>query len=566
MNPRQITEITNIFCISDLPSVFSGNGIGFLDPHERFFRTGGDRGYPTSAYLWDLNEDGESIRNIQDQFLPYFQSLFGVTQETFGRGFYDGTMFRFPLRLEGMQSDLCETKYNPQKVRELFRSLETDGHIMLLFLKSLECIEVYEKTSNKGNPTKILSICIAEALRRSVQKKRLQLISDIKKQCNGNISYPTSVTYPLNVELQRYQSTELQSYTTQNTELSHSPKPLETSKWVISQYYAGQSELGLTSEISNRLGLLPWVGLALQITGQSNAENPSYLTKAKGHVFCFLPLPLEEESPTGLRVHVHGYFAVDSNRRHIKWPTADQRLDQLTDEALLWNVFLVNKLVVKALVELALHVANPCNNLHHSLIFDIIPDHVTPQWKQLEDGFRKELPNLNIFYSQSSRGKWVNCRNALFDNCETESVLQKLIRRILIQNQVCFVSVPTFLKKHFATHVSPSTTCQAFKAIQTHLPLSEQEKYLLLEYFLDSFPLGTELTGIRLVPLEDGKWTAFENKHGEKVYLESSEHTRAILPSLDRMFVKQNIPVLQKMKNLAQKSEFRIFYFLNLFC
>ena len=33
-----------------------------------------------------------------------------------------------------------------------------------------------------------------------------------------------------------------------------------------------------------------------------------------GQLFCFLPLPLQKESPTGSRVHINGSFAVTQNR------------------------------------------------------------------------------------------------------------------------------------------------------------------------------------------------------------------------------------------------------------
>ncbi|VDI27880.1 Hypothetical predicted protein [Mytilus galloprovincialis] len=44
----------------------------------------------------------------------------------------------------------------------------------------------------------------------------------------------------------------------------------------------------------------------------------------RGHVFCLMPLPLTENSLTGLPVYVNGYFALSQNRRHVKLPTADQ--------------------------------------------------------------------------------------------------------------------------------------------------------------------------------------------------------------------------------------------------
>jgi hypothetical protein len=62
-------------------------------------------------------------------------------------------------------------------------------------------------------------------------------------------------------------------------------------------------------------------------------------------IFCFLPLPLEQGSSTGLSVHVHGYLALEQNRRHVKWPPADQMTSP--DPQCQWNALLVSELLPK---------------------------------------------------------------------------------------------------------------------------------------------------------------------------------------------------------------------------
>src|SRR6218665_1896813 len=535
----QYQIVTSKLFSPDLPSIFSGNGIGFLDPHEQFFHVEDNRKrYPTSSYLWDLVKNKKDIQDLEDQFRPFQQELFGLTNQTFSSGYFDGTVFRFPMRMEGMHSDLCDTKYDASKVRELFRSLETDAHIMLLFLKSLECIEVYEKTSQTASPTKLMSIKMAKNLNEEVRSKRLQFINQIEGHRNGNITDPVSIIYPLNVEFQNH--------------LNNSP--IETSKWIISQYYAGKSEINTAKDISDSLGLLPWVGVALNV--QENSGTSSYLSKPKGHIFCFLPLPLEETSPTGLRVHVHGYFAVDSNRRHLKWPTSDQNIDQLTDKALIWNSFLVDKLLVKALVKSALHVANPENRLRHDLIFDIIPDQLTPQWKYLAEEFYKQLPNLNIFYSSVSGGQWMNSRNAVFDNIEDKTELQALIRCILLEDQMGLVSAPLFLRSHFENQIAPQITCTSLKSIQHKISLNDHEKFILLDYLLKNLENLEDLIGVSLLPLKDGSWTDFKQfQSQERVYIDSKDHPKLLLPGLENCFLRSDIKMFEALENLAKLSE-----------
>jgi sacsin len=267
------------FCVADLPSIFSGEGIGFLDPHQLFFLNGR---YPTSSYLWNLKCNKDDINKMEDQFSPFFQDLFGATKQVLEDGFFNGTVFRFPLRVAGMHSDLCQTTYNAQKVRDLFASLEVDAHIMLLFLKSVEKIEVYEKLEPNVPATKIMVLEVGADSQPAVSKSRKELVSTIQERRSGKRSAANS----------------------------------EKKKWIISHYYGGQDDMKANDEISDSLGLLPWVAVALP--EQSPDGQPVYLDRPGGHIFCFLPLPLENESPTGFLFHVHGYFAVDQNRRHIK--------------------------------------------------------------------------------------------------------------------------------------------------------------------------------------------------------------------------------------------------------
>ncbi len=92
-----------------------------------------------------------------------------------------------------------------------------------------------------------------------------------------------------------------------------------------------------------------------------------------GQLFCFLPMPLEADSPTGLKAHVHGYFALDQNRRHVKMPSAEQR-DNVVDDQLVWNFLLVRNLLPKCLVGMVLEaVRDPTINHHVCTEFRVAP-------------------------------------------------------------------------------------------------------------------------------------------------------------------------------------------------
>ena len=80
----------------------------------------------------------------------------------------------------------------------------------------------------------------------------------------------------------------------------------------------------------------------------------------EGQLFCFLPLPPEKPSPTGLPVHVHGFFELSQNRRHLKWPASEEGdTAGPVDDALVWNGLLVTEVLPRAYVTLARQLADP---------------------------------------------------------------------------------------------------------------------------------------------------------------------------------------------------------------
>src|SRR5688572_27930543 len=100
-------------------------------------------GNKKSCYLWDLSADREKINSLKHQFQPFIIDQFGISEDTFARGSYENrTLFRFPLRKK--QSKLSSTIFTPDDIYELFESLESEAFSILLFLNSIEVIEVYD--------------------------------------------------------------------------------------------------------------------------------------------------------------------------------------------------------------------------------------------------------------------------------------------------------------------------------------------------------------------------------------------------------------------------------------
>ena len=328
---------------SDLPSIVSGSRIGVIDPHEKYFR---DENGIRTGHRWLLKEDGNIINSIPDQFQPY-KGIFDCTEDTFKQGSYNGTLFRFPLRTK--PSKLSPTLYTTQKVHTLFESFEADAHLILLFLQYLESIELFDREETDNDARKTFQVRITNDTLQLVREKR----SEFRRKISSGELLPEAawVTYPITIEAITYPK--------------GFPSTSERHSFLVTNYFCGgeiSSEFR-TLASDQDLSYLPLVGIAMELPERPGQETPDM----KGHVFCFLPLPVQKTSLTGLPVHINGFFALSQNRRYIKTPTAEQEDlaekegQPLTDKSLLWNQCLLQEAIPKAYASLLLDAMDEQN-------------------------------------------------------------------------------------------------------------------------------------------------------------------------------------------------------------
>ena len=280
---------------------------------------------------------------IPDQFLPY-KGIFDCAEDVFSRGFYDGTLFRFPFRTK--PSELSEAIYSAKKMDILFESFEADAHLVLLFLQHLESIELYVREESESNPERIFHVRIADQNLQIVRAKRKEFFAKIKP--GKLMTESVTVTYPVTIETVKFNA-----LFDDETVRQHS--------FLVTNYFcAGEISTRFQKLMADEeLNYLPTVGVAMALPTSPNLHTPDI----NGHVFCFLPLPVQTRSLTGLPVHVNGFFALSQNRRYIKSPNADQEDrersgQQLTDKSLLWNRCLLEEAIPRAYVTMILEAIN----------------------------------------------------------------------------------------------------------------------------------------------------------------------------------------------------------------
>ena len=149
-----------LFVVIDFPGILSGDKLVFLDPNEIYFKYTDDDGYThrTSSHAFLLNSD--ELREIPHQLHPFQQSLFSSNDLT--SSWYDGTIFRFPLRQHGSRSGLPKTVYGEEKIEQMLSMLRSEAHSLLLFLKNVESIEWYERSSRSAAPQLKFAVKIDE--------------------------------------------------------------------------------------------------------------------------------------------------------------------------------------------------------------------------------------------------------------------------------------------------------------------------------------------------------------------------------------------------------------------
>ena len=323
-------KFTIKYVLLDFPCILSNTNILMLDPQMIFDRDGGRK--------IDLQEftAEETIASHYECFHDYFGYK--------GSNQYNGTIFRFPLRKKGYETKLPNNIYNPTKVLDsLFTPFKCEIENCLLFMKSVNKITVSVKSSSG---TEILySAEVSDKFTDGLAMHREEIFQFVR-----NEHYLSSTQIYISVFPIHTMDTE------QRMRL-----------WVVINMlgFGVGNNLRSSYEKQSDCSYLPWFAIALPLPHNQNTitaidnvfcwsveytDFPSVFQFLQslpcisvsnvvgnfvGNLFCFLPTAASSNLP----FHIHGYFALTTNRRAIKWP----RHDDLSDEAR-WNKDLVEAL------------------------------------------------------------------------------------------------------------------------------------------------------------------------------------------------------------------------------
>lgn len=498
--------------VSDVPSIFSGDQIAMLDPHQTLF------GVNESGQCWNLKSDIKEITELADQFAPYF-GMFGSSNQTIQDGHFPGTLFRFPLRMK--PSQLSGNIYNKEKVLELFESFKADADTVLLFLKSVQKISLHVRESD-GTERMLFQVTATENTDDKLERPNaLNILGQaIDSYSNGVPSSAiTCVTYQLNIETQDETAKETQRMT-----------------WLVCNGVGGRGMCAELDSLADDLKFMPSIGIALPLT-LFNREDQGATSGFSGRAFCFLPLPPGEESETGLPVHVSGFFGLTDNRRSIKW----REVDQWRDPAALWNELLIISVIPRAYFTLIIEAIKRVQikkdqdfPLSPTGSYRAWPDpkRVKSRWKPILQPLFDELLQHQVIYSLSE--SWVRVDQTVFSELDTDDGISETVINYLQSSGMQVAKVPSavdFVLAAYMTQsgevrkVTPSLVRQVIRKSRHTGP--SQEKLLLLEFALGDANYS-DLIGLELLPLQDETFITFSSSVTEKdaIYIASEEYPR----------------------------------------
>ncbi|KAF9347998.1 hypothetical protein BGX26_000534 [Mortierella sp. AD094] len=293
---RHGVGFNSVYHFTDVPSVVSGSYIGFFDPLHEYLpklKT------PTGC----VSQGGQRCKvvNLQgpafsDQLKPYMES-FGCDMKSP----YKGTIFRIPLRMADNQEktsgkSITNNLWELSQMRKMLRNWTEEGKVGMLFLDNIVSIEI---SGVSDNPSDECNFSWSAVKSFATEKPHLN-----RALREGNDASNVTRITDIRTSSSSVAMTESQRWLV-HTDVEYPPDTLQAVK-----------------DLATANRWRPSSGIAFPLGWPKNGFN--------GRLFTHLPTPIL----TGLPFHIHGGFALTSNRKGLAGGT-----DTLSSQ-FEWNEFM----------------------------------------------------------------------------------------------------------------------------------------------------------------------------------------------------------------------------------
>ena len=408
-------------------------------------------------------------------------------------------------------SNLSENLYTVDKVLELIKALKAEAKLLLIFLRSVNSIDVYDINSN-GVPTLLFQTKVAEKFLPSLTLDRSNLLQKVRTNYKQH-KYNGSATYAF---IARF---DVSIYDNETITSTH---------WLVANQVG--SSIPEVQNASVKQKVFPWVGTALEL------DNPG-----NGRIFCFLPMPIEVDST--LPIHINGTFGLNDDRRSLKWPGIERQNDPTAQ----WNDLLVKHVIPSCYLSLLLEAKKLMSGDSFYQAWPVVKDLRRSHWVGLLQPLFKQLLMKNVVWSEAAgqRGEWVVPTSAIYVP-QSVSKLEATVEKTLTSCGVKVAKVPDGVRSSFlladvkVKDVSPQLVRYFMrKTISSYRNIGSEGKIELLKYCLSDAGYH-DLDQLELLPLANGSFVSFQRPQlfiSSSVYLCTKECPRNILPNLDHKLV-----------------------------
>ena len=500
----------------DLPTIVSGNRLAYLDPHEEI--------WPRETGQWyDIDRNAR----YTDTFAP-FENLRGFSVQN---ARYNGTLFRFPLRNARRDKCVSTHTYDVNKFRELLTALREEAKCILLFLRTVRTVEVFE-ISESGVHSNLLKVSICEPSIDQLAQKRSGFQATLQRLFHAqSFGIREKLSQVVRVQI------DVNDYYNRTT---------SSSKWLVANQVGSHSPE--VRKLAQELKVFPWVGVALETSAQN-------IESSGGRVFCVLPMPLEVSC--NLPVHVNGTFSLNDERRELKWRGVERK----NDPSAQWNHVLVEELLPPCYASLLLDHAKML--LEPAQFCRAWPDTNKvkgTKWVGLLTPLLRALLSKDVipFCKPGGIHRWITISSATF--VPRGTVLPQEVTKALMACGVKLVTATDAIWNALTycsiqvTCVSPSLTrSELRKSPQSYTSMTSTEKHALLQYCLSDDAYYNDLSNLALLPLASGGFGTFVSVFNNPVYLCSQQCPSYLLPTLEGELVNESLDyqVYTKLKEIA---------------
>ncbi|KAH3827382.1 hypothetical protein DPMN_129319 [Dreissena polymorpha] len=377
----------SVYNLTDVPSFISGENFVMFDPHTTFLGKALPGKSPGIRLNFSKDKNLKVIGRMKHQF-DVFEGVFDC-QITQNSQFFNGTLFRLPLRTRGTQ--ISDKVYTKEEMVDLLHKIVEMAPNMFLFNQHISELKIFhlndkENISNmqlihhvvkheaKFGPTDLIQLPI---MIESSNRKKTGSLQQNPIKCVRKVTISTDVFVTANMSMGGKNQSSI-------------------SNWLISWASGKDSETIMISE--KEKGALPLGAVAALIAedyadadcGESRSWPLVDMKIApkcffqKGHYFFYLPLPIECSFP----FHINAQFSVTSDRRHFRSISEDDKDSSFGK----WNDAIMSDMIVDALLQLL-----KCNSSNDPYFLWPLKSNGSIEHKFIESFYKTIINNENKY-------------------------------------------------------------------------------------------------------------------------------------------------------------------------